>query len=814
MNRILYCLIFSIFSFTSAQVDSSAFNQFVEIHTSKANIFKEKIFLHTNKTTYFSGEKVWFKAYMVNDINNLPSYATTNLYINLYDSSYHLISSKLFFVENGSTYGEIEIPKESIGGDYYIETATLWSKNHHRETANFNKIKVIALDQKKEAKKITTTANESPLEITFYPESNLLLESLVNTIALKTLKNGTPISIKGSIVKSNQDEVAQFETNKFGLGACEFLYLPDEKYTVNTQGGSTFDLPIASKYGIAIHLPRQTNKHKEIELIIKTNENTLSTILDKQYYIVVHREDIVSYIAPLNFSNGYRQYLKVIDRDTFFDGLNEISIFDTTNKALAHRYLYFGNPEKRIDVTATVQSSISDSILINLDTKNHLLKNIKANLSVSVLPSESLNYENRKNILTSFLIAPYHEKGLDYASLIYGEEHPDDHLNLVMMTLEKMRLGFIWENSKNEPQFPSETGLVIQGKANFKNSKKEKHTVLLTSKENNIMFMEKLADDYSFVFDSLHLKYPSEYELSILDRRGKPVKAGFYIKSKQNVYIADNMLTDQKLIESISKEPYSALNTLEKTEESLHIPKVEQLDEVVLTAERKKLNFDHLLPTKKELGGSFNKTYEIKEGTQDDNSTLLHLIGNMPGVQSLMASGDVGEAKLSTTRGPRSITGDNYKMLIEINGIIIGDNSILHEIKASDVVEVKVNSLGAGYGVRGGNGVIQVKTKIGNDYTPKRQSDTKYYKGSISLGYATPLPYKDFPLEFQNADSEKRYGSIGWFPNVSYNNQESIQFKAPKTSSELIKLIINGMDANGAIIFKEINLDVDAKQME
>ena len=128
MNRILYCLIFSIFSFTSAQVDSSAFNQFVEIHTSKANIFKEKIFLHTNKTTYFSGEKVWFKAYMVNDINNLPSYATTNLYINLYDSSYHLISSKLFFVENGSTYGEIEIPSNTSQKNIMVpKSAVLWT---------------------------------------------------------------------------------------------------------------------------------------------------------------------------------------------------------------------------------------------------------------------------------------------------------------------------------------------------------------------------------------------------------------------------------------------------------------------------------------------------------------------------------------------------------------------------------------------------------------------------------------------------------------------------------------------------------------
>ena len=71
----------------------------------------EKFFIHTNKSIYFSGESIWFKAYVTNSDTNFPSLETTNLYINLYGPNRSLISSELFFVENGMANGRIELAK-------------------------------------------------------------------------------------------------------------------------------------------------------------------------------------------------------------------------------------------------------------------------------------------------------------------------------------------------------------------------------------------------------------------------------------------------------------------------------------------------------------------------------------------------------------------------------------------------------------------------------------------------------------------------------------------------------------------------------
>lgn len=93
----------------------------------------EKFFIHTNKTVYFSGEKIWFKAYIVEDDSNTPFIETTNVYVNLYNENFELVSSHLFYAENGKTYGEILLPKDLKSSNYYLQLDTQWNKNFNRQ---------------------------------------------------------------------------------------------------------------------------------------------------------------------------------------------------------------------------------------------------------------------------------------------------------------------------------------------------------------------------------------------------------------------------------------------------------------------------------------------------------------------------------------------------------------------------------------------------------------------------------------------------------------------------------------------------------
>ena len=97
----------------------------------------ENFYLHTNKSTYFTDESVFFKAYVVNEVTNKPNLVTTNLHINLYDFNNQLVFSHLFYVEKGKSFGSIKLPKDLKSGKYTLQLNTQWNRNF-KKGSNFS----------------------------------------------------------------------------------------------------------------------------------------------------------------------------------------------------------------------------------------------------------------------------------------------------------------------------------------------------------------------------------------------------------------------------------------------------------------------------------------------------------------------------------------------------------------------------------------------------------------------------------------------------------------------------------------------------
>ncbi|MDX1317256.1 MAG: hypothetical protein R3262_06890, partial [Xanthomarina gelatinilytica] len=64
-THLLSCLLFyAVFNAYCQETPSEKSNDILLENTYLTTIEKEKFFLHTNKTTYYTGEKIWFKAYI------------------------------------------------------------------------------------------------------------------------------------------------------------------------------------------------------------------------------------------------------------------------------------------------------------------------------------------------------------------------------------------------------------------------------------------------------------------------------------------------------------------------------------------------------------------------------------------------------------------------------------------------------------------------------------------------------------------------------------------------------------------------------
>ncbi|WGD34763.1 hypothetical protein [Olleya sp. YS] len=130
-------LFISISAFCQDSVKENPLYSIIKKNKKFHNYNIENFYLHTNKSIYFTGESVFFKAYVVNEHNNKPNSETTNLYINLYDFNNILVLSQLFYVENGKTYGSVKLPKDLKSGEYTLQLDTYWNKNF-KKGSNFS----------------------------------------------------------------------------------------------------------------------------------------------------------------------------------------------------------------------------------------------------------------------------------------------------------------------------------------------------------------------------------------------------------------------------------------------------------------------------------------------------------------------------------------------------------------------------------------------------------------------------------------------------------------------------------------------------
>jgi len=161
MKNILFSILFFLLALgvSSQEIFTEQTKEFLDKNVYLYNIEKEKFYLHTNKTIYYSGEKIWFKAYIVEDSNNKPHPSTNNLFVNFYSPEKKLISSQLFYTEAGFTYGEIDINAELVSGTYYIDLDT--NKNRNFKNGSVIPIQIISTSNKENNERSVSIASNN-----------------------------------------------------------------------------------------------------------------------------------------------------------------------------------------------------------------------------------------------------------------------------------------------------------------------------------------------------------------------------------------------------------------------------------------------------------------------------------------------------------------------------------------------------------------------------------------------------------------------------------------------------------------------------
>lgn len=300
---------------------------------------QETIFLHSNTTTFLTGETLYYKLFCLNPINNIPSLISKIAYIELVDRDKNSFQKNKVYLEKGIGAGEYFIPTTLKTGNYKVIAYTKWMLNNPKSQTNEIDIFIINPFQAQEPNEnitfdLTTKStiltaqnstasnlsNEKRVDFEFDKESyytrdkaNLKIKSLTETIE----RGNYSISIRKTdqiptLKQLSPQEFIQKTANSYSdYEPTSFTYIPELRSELIT--GiivSKNNLPVNDK-SISLSLPG-----KEFVLkIVKTNgQGKFAFLLDK---------------FP-NFSNAIVQVLddKSNDYTIIFDSFPK---FDTSS---------------------------------------------------------------------------------------------------------------------------------------------------------------------------------------------------------------------------------------------------------------------------------------------------------------------------------------------------------------------------------------------------------------------------------------------------------------------------------------------------
>ncbi|MDR0386082.1 MAG: TonB-dependent receptor plug domain-containing protein [Prevotellaceae bacterium] len=90
---------------------------------------QEKLHLHTDKSVYVAGEKIWYRAYVVDAILNRPSYASRYIYVELISPDGELVSRDKIRPVDSLFHNNISLAEDLPEGSYLIRSYTNFMRN-------------------------------------------------------------------------------------------------------------------------------------------------------------------------------------------------------------------------------------------------------------------------------------------------------------------------------------------------------------------------------------------------------------------------------------------------------------------------------------------------------------------------------------------------------------------------------------------------------------------------------------------------------------------------------------------------------------
>jgi hypothetical protein len=784
--RKVVSFILVFFCFHSAQTQSLD-STLAKIST---NYQPEKVYLQYDKSSYFAGETVWFKAYVMQGI--FPAGESKTLYVDWIADNGTVLSHTVSPIVGGATNGQFDVPADYNFDFIHVRAYTRWMLNFDTAFLYSKDIRILPKDP------VTTKATPVAIvpTLNLFPEGGDMIAGVKNRIAFKAIDQyGRPAKIKGKLLDAKGAVLQSFSSVHDGMGSFSLTPQAGANYSVKWVDEKNVEhstaLPQAKPSGVSMQVTIDGNKR-----IITVNAGPQLDNGLKELHLVgtmaqtlIFKNDI-----SLTENNSAR---RIIPINNLSSGILTLTLFDAAWNAIAERVTFINNNDYSFQPEMEVQrwglgKRKRNEIEIRLPDSLQ-----DANLSISVTDA-AIEKDTSDNIVSHFLLSS-EIKGRVYNPAYYFSNNSDSvaqKLDLVMLTNGWRR--FKWEDVVKgklpEIKNPKDTAyLSLSGKlfgvARSQLTGKESIALLIKDSSSSKMLLMGIRPDGSFgdpdlilfdtlkVYYSLKSKFLTQAEARFMvDRLPAPNYTAF----------SKNFLYPRHIFDTTGNAHHSLLAS--KSLELMNIYRGHIMQTVVVTATKK--------PTVQVLDEKYTSgLFKGGDGYQFDLMNDPTSAGYMNIFSYLQGK----VAGLQITPNPPSLSWRGGSPAVYLDEMPT-DLDMISNIPVTDVAYVKVFRPPFMGGSGGGNGAIAIYTRKGSDQAPSKGSGLS---SNTVAGYS---PIKQFyspnydRFDPRNDRLDIRT-TLYWNP-LLLSNQKTKSIKLNFFNNDVTKafrVVIEGMTKDGLL---------------
>jgi len=727
----------------------------------------EKVYLHTDRNYYFSGDDVWFKAYLVDALEHKLINQSKNLYVELISPIGKIVLARTVKITDGIGIGDFHINDSINSGQYQLRAYTNWMRNFDED---FFFKKELIIQNAQDIEFVENNSNvEQKVDLQFFPEGGSLVLNVPSFVAFKAIdQNGLGIAVSGSILSSKGDTIQHFQSSHLGMGKFSIIPANGLSYYAIAKGvnGILFskELPQIRTTGFTLHA--NDNQRKQLKIVIRTNNESLKMYQGNGFKIEIRSANLIKKIVAFKINALVNSC--DIALDEFRDGLIKITLYSPDGLPQCERLVYLHlNPELNIKITTDKKEYSPWSLVnLNISVTDSVGKPVKSTISVAVLDKTIIkNTDAEAMNIKSWLMLETEINGtIENPAYYFDYTNPNRKKDLDLLLLTQGWHDFKWKYSDDKlvvkHSFSIEKGFTLSGKLRKLFSDKPIADANIT-----LALFDSLAWFYTILKTDSIGKYTldgiefNNVKRMLVTATGKSNQAKGWIQPDSLLNISPRITYTYNRTIPINSKIISGLkiDAVNKFEikKKYHLNDVILLDEVLIKDLKKtQLNDDGQF----RMYNYADAVFDLSKETTSYTDVFQYLRNRVPGV-------DIGGGFPPSViiRGMGSLSGGEPLWLM--NGMAV-DIETVATLSIEDITKIEIlkGTNTSVYGLQGSFGVISIFTKFGSGFPPKKSFNTVNVK---IKGYDSPRVF----YSPNYATKESRLGipdlrtSLFWEPN-------------------------------------------------